>query len=301
MTPLSERRPDDDALVDYLLGTLSADDTERLDELSVADDEVAWRLQAAENDLVDAYVAGRLSGARLERFTSYYLSSPMRRERVALARALGSQPTRAATTRTPARPYGDRRRLPAWALAAAALIVTVALGYVAIENQRLRDQVNQSTAARVSSEQTAEALRVDLERERSTQEGMRNELDRLRTAAPPERAPIQALILLPMRRGAGEVPTVSVSRRAGHLPLRLRLEGNVFPRYQATLRDSSSGQAVWRSPAGAARPAAANETVAVDVPVALLRSANYTLELTGSTPNAAPEFVNSYAFRVVVE
>ena len=147
MTRPSGERPDDEVLVDYLLGRLSTEDTERVDELSIADDDVAWRLQAVENDLVDAYVAGQLSGERLERFTSFYLTSPVRRRRVELARALRSQSTPRA-----ARP-ASLRILPHWALAAAALIATLGVAYFAVENRRLRDQVYQSDAARASGEQ----------------------------------------------------------------------------------------------------------------------------------------------------
>lgn len=293
MTPVSGPRPDDEVLVDYLLGALSTEEAERVDELSIADDEVASRLLTVESDLVEAYVAGRLQGAGLERFTSHYLSSPVRRARVELAAALRTRATRGATV--------PMRSLPRWALKAAALVAAVGMAYFAIENERLRDQVSRSNAARVTEQHAVEGLRADLERERSAQESMRNEIDRLRKAEPSGRSSIQALVLMPLRRGAGDVSTVSVLRGIGHLPLSLRLEENTFPRYQATLRESATRQIVWRSASIAARSANANEMLAVEVPVALLRSANYTVELTGSRGNDGAAFVSSYAFRVVVE
>ena len=70
----------------YLLGLLPDEDAERLDEMSISDDEVAGRLRVVENDLVDAYVRGTLSGEKLERFESFYLSSDRRREKVRFAR-----------------------------------------------------------------------------------------------------------------------------------------------------------------------------------------------------------------------
>ena len=300
MTPVSGPRPDDDVLVDYLLGTLSVEETERVDELSVADDQVASRLQAVESDLVDAYVAGRLPGGRLERFTSHYLSSPERGARVELAAALRTRATRGATVPA-ARAFGDRRFLPRWALAAAALVAAVGMAYFAIENNRLRDQVSQSNTTRVSEHQTVEGLRADLARERSAQESMRNEIDRLRKAEPSGRSSIQALVLMPLRRGAVDVSTVSVRRGGGHLALSLRLEENNFPRYQATLRESATRKTVWQSASIAARSANANEMLAVEVPAELLRSANYTVELSGSRENDVVVFVSSYAFRVVIE
>jgi hypothetical protein len=43
---------------EYLLGALPEAETERLDELSITDDEFTESLQVAETDLVDAYVLG---------------------------------------------------------------------------------------------------------------------------------------------------------------------------------------------------------------------------------------------------
>ena len=85
---LSRREParDDDELVGYLLGELSEEDAERLDEMSLVDDEFAARLRLVEDDLVDAYAGGRLSGERLKRFESFYLASPRRREKAAFAK-----------------------------------------------------------------------------------------------------------------------------------------------------------------------------------------------------------------------
>ena len=54
--------PGDDELVRYLLGQLSDEDTERLDEASIVDDEVAARLRIVETDLIDSYVRGKLTG-----------------------------------------------------------------------------------------------------------------------------------------------------------------------------------------------------------------------------------------------
>ena len=64
---------DDQVLARYLLGSASAEEVERLDEHSIADDQLALRLHEVENDLVDAYVRGELAGETLERFQSHYL------------------------------------------------------------------------------------------------------------------------------------------------------------------------------------------------------------------------------------
>jgi hypothetical protein len=300
MTLLADGRPDDEVLVQYLLGTLPETEAERIDELSIADDEVAWRMRAVENDLVDAYVLGQLAGATLDQFTSRYLTSPIRRQRVEFATTLLSAQVR----NVPTTRFGVRRGvLPRWALAAAALIAAVGVGYLALENQRLRDQVDETEAARTRGEQTAEALRSELEQERSASAAARSQLEQTRQPVPSARgrSSIQALVLLPLRRGAGDIPIVSIAPGTGELPLRLHLEGGAFPRYQAIVRDSATGQTVWRSGSLEARSDGANRAVAVGVPVRLLRSANYTVEVMGLRRNDAAELASSYAFRVMLE
>jgi hypothetical protein len=75
------------------LADLSRDGTEALDELSLADDEVASRLRVVENDLVDTHVRDELSPANMESFRSSYLSSSQRRQSGA-PEVVGSYPFR---------------------------------------------------------------------------------------------------------------------------------------------------------------------------------------------------------------
>jgi hypothetical protein len=72
-------------LRDYLLGAVHEENAELTDGAAVADDDVASLLCVVEDDLVDAYARGRLRGAMLERFESFYLSSPRRRAKARFA------------------------------------------------------------------------------------------------------------------------------------------------------------------------------------------------------------------------
>ena len=118
MSPLTEAALDDRQLERYLLGLLPEEDAERLDELSITDDNVAGRLRIVEDDLVDAYVSGELAGELLERFESFYLSSERRRQKVKFARSFlatdrGAGPAGTAGHEpTQARPAGSHRISP---------------------------------------------------------------------------------------------------------------------------------------------------------------------------------------------
>src|SRR5215471_21164128 len=133
MSSSNPNHVEDQDVVQYLLGAAPEKQTELLDRLSISDDDFACRLRALEDDLVDAYVRGELSGDTLERFRSFYLSSPLRREKVRFAEALLPLADRCASV-----PGINRRRSPlSFArqfLAAAACLILAAGVYWVFEN-----------------------------------------------------------------------------------------------------------------------------------------------------------------------
>jgi hypothetical protein len=76
---------DDRVLVAYLLGTLGEEQTERIEQLTIENDDLAAQLRIVENDLVDGYVRQTLSRRVRRRFEANYLSSARRRRRVQAA------------------------------------------------------------------------------------------------------------------------------------------------------------------------------------------------------------------------
>ena len=79
---------DTEKLRRYLLGNLSPTEDDAVETAYLTSDDVFQKLLAAEEDLIDAYVAGALSEADRRRFEEHFMASPARRERVAFARAL---------------------------------------------------------------------------------------------------------------------------------------------------------------------------------------------------------------------
>ena len=67
MSSPNEKPIDNEVMIQYLLNELPDAETERLDELSIADDEFAGRLRALEYDLIDGCVRGEISGEHLEK------------------------------------------------------------------------------------------------------------------------------------------------------------------------------------------------------------------------------------------
>jgi len=79
----------DDLLVRrFLLGDISQQEKEEVEERAFLDSEFFEHLQAAEDDLIDDYLYGDLSSKEKERFKKYFLPQPGRYEALRIAKAL---------------------------------------------------------------------------------------------------------------------------------------------------------------------------------------------------------------------
>ena len=187
-----------ETIVNYLLGSLPEAETDRLDELSITDDEFAVALNATEKDLVDAYVQGELTGAALERFRTYYLASPLRRGRLSFAKAFDAQAEKHSAAKIPKAPaeFSSRQKRQGrfagrsffttprlawrWGFAVAAIALLVAGIWLVFENMRLRQQVSE-TQVRTEGRGTREQqLQSELERHRQALAKTEQELARVR-------------------------------------------------------------------------------------------------------------------------
>ena len=311
MSPSLESRPNDRELVQYLLGLLSEEDTERLDELSLTDDEIAWRLRGVEDDLVDAYVSGTLEGDTLERFESFYLSSPRRRERVKFAANLRRAIEKAAppevvavplgksaaASDAAAEPAGRAARTGAWGWAAAAAVVVSLGGAWVFEEVRLRRGLDDAKKETASLDQRARDLEQQLALARAVPPVQPDRPDRV-VAAAQVVEPV-ALLLLPQTRAVTTLAKLNEPKGVDHVNIDLRLESNDFPSYQAALRDPATGKIVWRSGWIGAPGASPRAAVPVRIPANVLKPQHFALELSGRHDGTAGDLVSSYAFEVV--
>jgi len=326
---------DEGTITDYLLGATSEAETERLDEISLTDDDFAARLHAVENDLVDSYISGELFGDTVARFNSYYLASPKRREKVRFAQtflAFGDKdaaaqaekiqpitPGRKKVVREPARfsLFALPRLRLQWGLAAFALVILLAGGYLMFQNVRLRDQMARTQTQRAELEHREQELQRELAEQRSADAETEKELARVREqlaqldqqlaarAEPvkPDREPrdlnVIAFNLSPQIRGIGQIPIVSVPGGTDQVALTLELEATGFPAYRAALKNPGTGQILWRS--GKLKASVNTKAVRVSVPARILNTQNYVLELSGISTTGQGETVSSYPFRVVIQ
>lgn len=307
MSPVSGA-PDDEHLRRYLLGSLPPEESERLDELSITDGDVAARLRAVEHDLVDAYVSGELSGDLLDRLRSHYLSSPANRSHVTFAATLHRYQQTAA--QTPAHSFRSPWSAARWGLAAAA-ILALAAGYLLTDNIRLRSDVSRAAQAAAQAQERERQLQAQLTEARSVNADTSRELARARESATPPStrtdslrpsgAGVLAFTLRPATRGPDSVPAVVIPAATESLRLRLPLEMDDHPRYQAVLKNASGTTEVWRSGDLQSTADRSARILSVTIPARLVQAGFYTIEIGGVPASGSVEFLSSYPFRVVLQ
>jgi hypothetical protein len=260
-------------LLPYLLRLLPDDQAERVELATLSDEQVAERLKAVEHDLVDGYIRDTLDAVTRDRFESYYLSSPIRRERVRFAaeflRAIdGAAVNGQAASDGAAVPAQSKR---GWRLLAAAAVVVLASGTVML---MLTDRPRSGEPAAVAPPPQREA-------------------------SPPSPSPSSiALVLLPQTRAVSEPPTLHVAAGVSRVRFELRLDSDDYAEYQAGLRDPRTNATVWRSTWMTLPARAGGSAVEVDVPAGLLKPQHYSLDVTGRTAAGVVHVVGSYAFSV---
>jgi len=230
-----------ETIVQYLLGALPEAETERLDQLSVADDEFADTLMAVEADLVDAYATGSLAAEDSERFLTHYLLTPRRRQKLDLAQALhvfGDQSTIVGSTEASdvapamfdsrsriARYLAAIRALAApklafqWVSASLTLILLIAGGWLLIDNVRLRTRIAEAEKTRDASQQRQLAGETQLGTQPDNTPKPGEELAGLPADQPmsqqvPEKQKVQGQAIVPVSPHNGENNAPETSRLA---------------------------------------------------------------------------------------
>lgn len=286
-----------DVLRAYLLGQLPATESERLDELSITDEECAERIRSAEHDLVDAFVRGELQGAALEQFRSTYLMTPRGRDAVQFAEALQSldeKSVRGASREAGLRPSTLVLEQSRWperlALAAAVVILATASVWLVLDNRLLRSRVT-----------SIESSRDELLRERQLRDAQaRPPADTSPRAIGQGSTPltVATLVLAPQLRSARQLPTVTLGDGASELPVRLDLEPVDFPAYEASLVAPGNDRPLWRADRLTAHTVGGRQIIDLRLPATVLTPQEYLIRVSGVPARGPSEIVGEYRFTV---
>ncbi|HEU4833169.1 MAG TPA: hypothetical protein VFS90_02100 [Pyrinomonadaceae bacterium] len=311
----------------YLLGELPEEQQVEIEDRAFSDQEYLASITAVENDLIDEYVRGELSGDARQRFESRFLASAERRKRVEFAKALRTVVSESTAPEKklvqPATTWSWRESLYAFinglnpaarlAFAAAAILVVAGAAWLFVETQRLRRQVTQLQAEKQSGQTLQQAL--DAERKRNeelnarlnqekqqreqTDESLRQLTETPEATNPAPPTVIASLMLLPgLSRGGGEKPNLDLSNDARLVRLNIGIDPEEQYKTFAVELRTLAGRNVWNRENLAARSRRGTRAVGLTLPATVLKSGEYELRLRGLTEGGAAEDVGFYYFTV---
>jgi len=270
---MSDQQFNEQEILEYLLGSLSETDCERFDALSVSDQGFAEQLGASENDLVDAYVHGELTGATLERFETHYLASALRRDKVELAKSfqayaqrhpvqnretfVSKQPRRRGSLAEFFFPSSMGKKQPSllpWSLVAAALVLLTLAGWWTFQSHSTRG----------------------------------NEV-------------VASFVLAPPTRGNNQIPTVTLAGNTTAVRMLLELESDDYAGYRVALTEAAGEKEPWQS--ATLKPASTDGRKALELllPTNTLKSQVYSLVVSGIKGDGGVEIISNYSFRAVIK
>jgi len=283
----------------YLLGELSEAEVDRLDELSVTNDEFSQHLQSVENDLIDAYVQGDMSRQMREQFQRHMLVTPRQLERMEFALSLARLTAdNAARDVTGGALSWWRSLLSSFhrsfyiqiASAATAIIGLLLSTMLLIDRFRLQDSANDERSARLREKQEFNA--------QLAREAARRSLPVTPERSPSPESRIVVLAFKPALSGLGESKQLTLSSPSDTVQIHLEFEGDEYVSYAVELSLAMSGQQIFKKSNLKARDKGASKLIDLVLPNSLLKEAGYKIVLRGLTANGDYEDLSTYSFNV---
>lgn len=265
----------------YLLGQASPEDSSKVEERLLADDEFYQELLIVEDELIDLYISGELSEPEREGFEPHFLLPPERQQKLRFARSLKkyvnsvgtTQPHEIATkdcsedTAKVAEPSPGKRPffsfLPfgnpivSYALAAAVLLIVGGASWVVFKNWS--------------------------------------------TPASREPGRVFAVVLTPgLTRDDGEVKKIVIPPGTDTVQLQLQIvSADQYQGYRASLQ-TSEGEEKLKVNDLKATSIGTSVVVPLQLNAGLLPRGDYYVKLSGLAPGGEYEDVGRYSFRVVI-
>jgi hypothetical protein len=260
----------------YLLGKLPPESLTPLEERLLSDGDFYEHLLITEDDLVDDYLADRLSGPERERFEAHFMISPERRQKVRFGRALRryilAEGVRASSPElSQGSSAGDKRSLSKRGFAlwpfklrpvlALSFIITVCLVLFAVSWKVFRRPSFHATVEKQSQKPSIIAL------------------------------------VSGSTRSEGVTPRVSIPQGVDSVQLQLELKRNDYQTYKAELLGDTS--VLVSSEAMKPEGNGGRSVVYMPVPANVLKPGDYQVRLSGISDSGGVEVVDRYPFRVV--
>lgn len=316
----------------YLLGELSEQEREQVEQRLLSDDDFYQQLLIAEDEVVDEFVSDALTESERAKFSQRFLQVPELRQDVRFAAGLRKHTLEAAPQTAVLAPSPTRVSLFSWlrrffmrpvlafSLATALLAAVVLVALLSVQNSRLRKQVEQLQAQQTPTPASEQDLQEQLAAERLRNEQLRAELLREQqrtdktpeiqnvngrpqptpepTLSPPSKsAAVFAVTLTPgLVRDSGTSKKFSLPPATREVMLGLELPASGHSSYSVVLKTVEGRELLSRR---GLRTGGLEQSVSFVVPARLLKPNDYQILLTGVTPTGESEEISSYYFRVL--
>jgi hypothetical protein len=296
----------------YLLGNLTSDEQEELEQQLMSDTAVFDELERVEYELVEAYLDGDLSENERAKMESLFLAAPQRKQQLAFAKTLQryiGQNAPAPSFWHKLKDWMDswpfRSPVPGWAVAAALLLIIIGgASWPVIRIARVENALNKAVGDSQKQLNAMQKRNTELESALEKEQNQRKELEQMASNSGPAKSQeVAALmagqsqaIVAPIDLTPGLVRDIGTTRKikippqADFVKLQLKAPAEEYPKYRASLQRMGEGE-VWSR--------IITKPQSISVPTDALEPADYILELKGITANGQIEDSASYYFRVV--
>ena len=304
-------------LKSYLLGELGPDERHRLEQRLMTDSDVFEELHRIEDELIDDYLEGGLSGRERERFENFFLAAPERKQRLSFAKSLKRYLAAHKSESGQQVPGSDflhsfvhsRNLVLKWALAASILLMIAGGSWSVLHISGLRAALDlERTETRASQERLNNVqirnreLAASLENEQSRIRQLEQQAAELKKyqKSGPSLLPGQnltttiAVSLVPLTRGTDSAPKIAIPAGTNLVRLDLKIESQDYLRYQAALQRVGEDEIIAQT-----ELSMQGRLPGLFVPAELLRPEDYVLTLSGITAAGDIESIRSYYFRVL--
>jgi hypothetical protein len=289
----------------YLLGELSEKEQEALEQWLMSEEEAYDQLAAAEDDLIDESMAGKLNRHELERFNNYFLNAPARKRKLWFGQAF-----RKFVDRTPGVParnvpappvsFWDLfRQRPVFGYAVIALVVLV-IGGGSWAGFKMHDMQGKLAATTKLADEREDLKRL-LDERRATDEQLQADFHTFESAVANVRSltlqGFQAITLMPgITRTAADVQRIDLKSEAQIARLSLTLLDANYDSYRAVVLDDS-GKEIWTRERLTATADGKTRAIILMIPMDRLTAGDFIVRLSGRTASNTPENIGTYAFR----
>jgi hypothetical protein len=286
-----EPQTEDPRLIkEYLLGVAPPDVQEQIEGRLLIDQDYGETVAAAQNELLDDYVRGKMPAAERLGFKEHFLSTPERLEKFRFAQALDKY-VRAEAPRYTRGRWWRLAPLPSQSLALkvarpVALLLLVTAGLLAWQGVRYWRTPLPARPLPAGGDVQQEL--VLLNRQQYPDAPLPEA-----TAAEP------VLTLKPLHlRGDKGARRVDLSGAGQSVQLRLELVADKYASYSATLQSVTTGREIFTIGGLKSRGLNGGRLVSINIPAKMVPPDDYLLKLLGTNVDQTSDTVGSYSFQV---